>query len=126
MVNNQDKEIQRRIVAGWAAYAKLRDLFKSNLAIWLQDTHVHTSYMCASVYDVGPYMAQRHGHSLNKVAATQTKMERSTYNDRHLGQREDKSHRHNQISNVRNKAHTSDPLISTAEIHLPDTRRMPH
>ena len=27
---NQDKEIQRRIMAGWAAYAKHRDIFKSN------------------------------------------------------------------------------------------------
>ena len=31
---NQDKEILRRIMAGWAAYAKHRDIFKSNLAIW--------------------------------------------------------------------------------------------
>ena len=30
---NQDKEIQRRIIGGWAAYAKPRDIFKSNLAI---------------------------------------------------------------------------------------------
>ena len=30
--NNQHKEIQRRIMAGWAAYAKHRDIFKSNLA----------------------------------------------------------------------------------------------
>ena len=30
---NQDKEIQRRIMAGWAAYAKHRDIFKSNIAI---------------------------------------------------------------------------------------------
>ena len=34
--NNQDKEIQRRIMAGWAAYAKHRDVFKSNLAICLK------------------------------------------------------------------------------------------
>ena len=34
---NQDKEIQRRIMAGWAAYAKHRDIFKSNLAICLKD-----------------------------------------------------------------------------------------
>ena len=33
---NQDKEIQRRIVASWAAYAKHRDIFKSNLAICLK------------------------------------------------------------------------------------------
>ena len=33
---NQDKEIQRRIMEGWAPYAKLRDIFKSNLAICLK------------------------------------------------------------------------------------------
>ena len=33
---NQDKEIQRRVMAGWAAYAKHRDIFKSNLAICLK------------------------------------------------------------------------------------------
>ena len=34
---NQDKEIQRRIMAGWAAHAKHRDIFKSNLAICFAD-----------------------------------------------------------------------------------------
>ncbi len=33
---NQHKQIQRRIMAGWAAYAKHRDIFKSNLAICLK------------------------------------------------------------------------------------------
>ena len=33
---NLDKEIQRRIMAGWAAYAKHLDIFKSNLAICLK------------------------------------------------------------------------------------------
>ena len=33
--NNQDKEIQLRIMAGWAAYDK-HLLFKSNLAIWMK------------------------------------------------------------------------------------------
>ena len=33
---NQDKEKQRRITAGWAAYAKHRDIFKSNIAICLK------------------------------------------------------------------------------------------
>ena len=40
--NNQDKEIQRRIMAGWAAYVKHRDIFKSNLAICLT-TQVYNS-----------------------------------------------------------------------------------
>ena len=34
--NNQDKEIQRRIMTGWAAYAKHRDIFKSSLGICLK------------------------------------------------------------------------------------------
>ena len=58
---NHDKEIQRRIMAGWAAYSKHRDIFKSNLATCLK----------RQVY---------------KFAAAQTKMERSmlniTYKDR--------------------------------------------
>ena len=33
---NQDKEMQRRIMAVWAAYAKHRDILKSNLAIFLK------------------------------------------------------------------------------------------
>ncbi|KAK2185373.1 hypothetical protein NP493_239g09003 [Ridgeia piscesae] len=28
---NQDKEIQRRITAGWTAFAKHRDIFKGNI-----------------------------------------------------------------------------------------------
>ena len=39
---NQDKEIQRSIIAGRAAYAKHRDIFKSNLAICLK-RHVYNS-----------------------------------------------------------------------------------
>ena len=42
---NQDKEIQRRIIAGWAAYAKHRDIFKSNLAICLK-RQVNTTPVC--------------------------------------------------------------------------------
>ena len=59
---DQDKEIQRRIMAGWAAYAKHRDIVKSNIAISLK----------------------RQTWTLTKQA--QTKMERSmlniTYKDR--------------------------------------------
>ena len=39
---SQDTEMQRRIMAGWAAYAKHRDIFKSNLAICLK-RHVYNS-----------------------------------------------------------------------------------
>ena len=47
---NQNKEIQRRIMAGWAAYAKHRDIFKSNLAICLR-RQVYNSCVLPS-YDI--------------------------------------------------------------------------
>ena len=52
---NQDKEIQRRIMAGWAAYAKHRDIFKSNLAICLK-RQVYSCVLPAMTY------GQRPGH----------------------------------------------------------------
>ena len=48
--NNQDKEIQRRIVAGWAAYAKHRDIFKSNLAICLKRQGYDSCVLPAMTY----------------------------------------------------------------------------
>ena len=51
--NNQAKEIQRRIMAGWAAYAKHRDIFKSNLAICL-NRHVYNSCVLPAM----PYGAE--------------------------------------------------------------------
>ena len=75
---NQDKEIQRRIMAGWAAYAKHRDIFKSNLAICLK-RQVPTMTYGAETWTLTK-------QAQNKLAAAQTKMERSmlniTYKDR--------------------------------------------
>ena len=72
---NQDKEIQRRIMAGWAAYAKRRNIFKSSLAIYLK-RHVYN--LC--VLPAMAYMEQRPGHywtltkqAQNKHAAAHTK-----------------------------------------------------
>ena len=48
---NQDKEIQRRIIAGWAAYAKHRDIFKSNLAICLKRQVYTSCVVLAMTYD---------------------------------------------------------------------------
>ena len=44
----QDKEIQRRIMAGWAEYAKYRDIFKSNLTICLNG-HVYDSCVLSAM-----------------------------------------------------------------------------
>ncbi len=47
---NQDKEIQRRIMAGWAAYAKHRDIFKSNLAICMKRQVYNSCVLSAMTY----------------------------------------------------------------------------
>ena len=81
---NQDKEIQRRIMAGWAAYAKYRDIFKSNLAICLK-RHVYNSCELPAMTN-GAETWTPTKQAQNKLAAAPTKMERSmlniTYKDR--------------------------------------------
>ncbi len=47
---NQDKEIQRRIMAGWTAYAKHRDILKSNLAICLKRQVFNSCVLPAMTY----------------------------------------------------------------------------
>ena len=47
---NQDKEIQRRIMRGWAAYAKHRDFFKSILAIYLKRQVYNSCVLPAMTY----------------------------------------------------------------------------
>ena len=82
--NNQDKEIQRRIMAGWAAYAKHRDIFKSNLAIFLKRQVYNSCVLPAMTYGAETWTLTKQAQ--NKLAAAQTKMERSmlniTYKDR--------------------------------------------
>ena len=52
---NQDKEIQRRIMAGWATYAKHRDIFKSNLAIRLKRQVYNSCVLPAMQYNTIQY-----------------------------------------------------------------------
>ena len=81
---NQDREIQRRIMAGWAAYAKHRDIFKSNLAICLKRQVYNSCVLPAMTYCAETWTLTKQAQ--NKLAATQTKMEISmlniTYKDR--------------------------------------------
>ena len=83
-VKNQDEEIQRRIMAGWAAYAKHRDIFKSNLAICLKRQVYNSCVLPAMTYGAETWTLTKQAQ--NKLAAAQTKMERSmlniTYKDR--------------------------------------------
>ena len=63
---------------GWAAYAKHRDIFKSNLAICLK-THVYNSCVLpAMTYGAESWTPTKQAQ--NKFAAAQTKMERSMLN----------------------------------------------
>ena len=81
---NQDKEIQRRIMAGCAAYAKHGDIFKSNLAICLKRQVYNSCVLPAMTYGAETWTLTKQAQ--NKLAAAQTKMERSmlniTYKDR--------------------------------------------
>ena len=81
---NQDKEIQGRIMAGWAACAKHRDIFKSNLAICLKRQVYNSCVLPAMTYGADTWTLTKQAQ--NKLAAAQTKMERSmlniTYKDR--------------------------------------------
>ena len=75
---NQDKYIQRRITAGWAAYHKHRDIFKSNLAICLKRQVYNSCVLQALTYDAEPWtLTKQPQHTL---AAATTIMERSMLN----------------------------------------------
>ena len=74
----QDKGIQRRIMAGWAVYAKHRAIFKSNRAICLKK-QVHNSCVLPAVtYGAETWTLTKQAQ--NKLAAAHTKMERSKLN----------------------------------------------
>ena len=68
--NNQDKEIQRRIVAGWAAYAKHRDIFTSKLAICLKRQVYDSCVLPAMTYGAETRTLTK--QTQNKLAAEQT------------------------------------------------------
>ena len=51
---NQDKEIQRRIKTGWAAYAKHQDIFKRNIAICLKRQVYNSCELPATSYGQKP------------------------------------------------------------------------
>ena len=81
---NQDKEILRRITAGRTAYAKHRDIFKSNFAICLKRKVYNSCVLPATTYGAETWSFTKQAQK--KLAAAQTKMERSmlniTYHDR--------------------------------------------
>ena len=81
---NQDKEIQRRIMAGWAAYAKHRDIFENNIVICPKKQVYNSCVRPAMTYGAETWTLTKQAY--NKLAAAQTKVEISmlniTYKDR--------------------------------------------
>ena len=79
-------------MAGWAAYAKHRDIFKSNIAICLKRQVYKSCVLPAMTYWAETWTLTK--QSQNKLGSSQTKMERSmlniTNNDRrtHIWARE--------------------------------------
>ena len=81
---NQDKEIHRRIMAGWVAYAKYWDIFKSNIVISLKRQMYNSCVLPAMTCGAETWTLTKQAQ--NKLAAAQAKMKRSmlniTYKDR--------------------------------------------
>ena len=69
----QDKEINRRLGASWATYAKDWDLFSSNLAIYLKRCVYYSCVLPAMTYGAETLTKQ----AQNKLAAAHSKTERN-------------------------------------------------
>ena len=74
---NQDKEIQRKITAGWTAFAKHCDIFKGNIGTCLRQIY-NSCILLAMTYGAETWALTT--QAKNKLAAAQTKMERSMLN----------------------------------------------
>ena len=78
---NQAKDIQKRITAGWIAFAKHRDIFKGNIGTCLKRQVYHSCVLPAMTHSAETWALIT--QSKNKVPAAQTKMERSMSNITH-------------------------------------------
>ena len=80
----KDKEFQRRIRAGWTAFATHRDIFKGNIGTCLKRQIYNSCIIPAMTYGAETWALTT--HTKNKLAAAQRKTERSmlsiTYRDR--------------------------------------------
>ncbi|KAK2193366.1 hypothetical protein NP493_15g08075 [Ridgeia piscesae] len=75
---NQDMEIQRRITAGWPAFAKHRDIFKNNIGTCLKRQIYNSCVLPAMTYGAETWAPTT--HAKNKLAAAHRKIERSMLN----------------------------------------------
>ena len=71
--NNQDKEIQRRIVTGWAAYTQHLDIFLCNLAICPKRQVYNSCVLSVLTYGADTWTLTKQAQ--NKLAAAHTKIE---------------------------------------------------
>ena len=78
----QDKEIQRRITAGWTAFVKHRDIFKDNIGTCVK-RQVNSCVLPATTYGAETWALTT--QAKNNLAAAQTKMERSILNITYRG-----------------------------------------
>ena len=76
--DNKYKDIQRRITAGWTAFAKNRDIFKINIGTCFGRQIYKSCVIPAVTYGAETWALTIHGK--NKLAATITNMERSMLN----------------------------------------------
>ena len=75
---NQDKEIQRRITAGWTAFAKHRDIFKSNIGTCLKRQVYNSCVLPAMTHAAETWALAT--KAKNKLEAAKTKIEMSVLN----------------------------------------------
>ena len=75
---NQDKQIQRRITTEWTAFTRHRDIFKGNIGTCLKRQIYNSCVLPAMKYGAETWALTT--QAKNKLAAAQTKMERSMLN----------------------------------------------
>ena len=75
---NEDKEIKRRITAGWTAFAMHRDIFKGNIGTCLKRQVYNSCVLPAMTYGAETWTLTI--QEKNNLAAAQIKMKRSLLN----------------------------------------------
>ncbi|MEG7521551.1 MAG: hypothetical protein M3H12_00395, partial [Chromatiales bacterium] len=100
---NQDNEIQRRITAGWTAFAKHRDIFKGNSGTCLKRQVYNSCVLPTMTYGAETWALT---NQAKKQASSRTIKDGKKYvihhipgrKNKRLGKREDNGHRRNGTS----------------------------
>ena len=79
---NQDKENQISITSGWTAFVKHRDIFEGNIGTCLKRQVYNSCVLPAMTHGAETWTLTT--QAKNKLAATQTKLERSSYVKYHM------------------------------------------